>query len=105
MGQVLVAARLYAAGLAKRLEKREAEEADGVREIGRMLDEAHDLARALARGLSPVSLDFGPVALEPGASLAAWDDADRSQLLIGAPGTGITPQTPGRVQLLAEERP
>ena len=40
-----------------------------------------------------------------GASLAAWDDADRSQLLIGAPGTGITPQTPGRVQLLAEERP
>ena len=36
---------------------------------------------------------------------AAIEEELRSQLLIGAPGTGITPQTPGRVQLLAEERP
>ena len=67
MGQVLVGARLYAAGLAKRLEGRSAEDADGAREIGRMLDEAHDLARALARGLSPVSLEEG------GLSSALYD--------------------------------
>jgi len=67
MGQVLVGARLYAAGLAKRLEGRSAEDARGAREIGRMLDEAHDLARALARGLSPVSLEEG------GLSSALYD--------------------------------
>lgn len=59
MGQVLVAARLYAAGLEKQLRRREAVEAEGVREIGRMLDEAHAQARAMARGLSPVSLEEG----------------------------------------------
>ncbi len=57
MGQVLVGARLYAAGLEKQLERRGAEEAAGAREIGRMLDEAHAQARALARGLSPVGLE------------------------------------------------
>jgi PAS domain S-box-containing protein len=59
MGQVLVAARLYSAGLEKKLRRRNAEEAEGVGEIGRMLDEAHAQARALARGLSPVSLEEG----------------------------------------------
>ncbi|MEZ4425853.1 MAG: PAS domain S-box protein [Gemmatimonadota bacterium] len=59
MGQVLVGARLYAAGVERSLRRKGAEEADGVHEIGRMLDEAHELARALARGLNPVSLEGG----------------------------------------------
>lgn len=59
MGQILVGARLHAAGLEKRLTAQGADEAELVRVIGTMLDEAHAQARALARSLSPVNLEEG----------------------------------------------
>ena len=57
MGQILVGARLYTTALGRQFKDHEV--ADSLAEIGRMLDEAHTAARALARGLSPVSLEDG----------------------------------------------
>ena len=77
MGQILVGARLHAAALGRRMAGHP--EADDVERIGAMLDEAHTAARALARGLSPVSLEDG------GLEAGLGELAERARHIQGIP--------------------
>ncbi|MEZ4416031.1 MAG: PAS domain S-box protein [Gemmatimonadota bacterium] len=77
MGQMLVGARFHASAIERRLRKEGRSEADAVAALGALLDDAHAQARALARGLTPLSLD------ERGLDAALTDLAGDAERILG----------------------